>query len=148
MFYLFDENNKCYSISSYPVTVELPNFVVTSDEIINIERVGLDEHGNIFEIPETATSLPTQEEQILLVSQAVHNHLNNEVRKKDYDSILSCVSYENSTDEQYRADALAVIAWRDRVWGNYYEMVNDVISGIITVPDPKEFVNTLTRLEW
>ena len=51
-------------------------------------------------------------------------------KKYDYDSIVSMVSYNNSTVEQYKLDAEKAIDYRDRLYTYHYAFINDLDTKI------------------
>lgn len=59
---------------------------------------------------------PTKEQNDMRLLGAVTPVLTKGARKWGYDSIESGASYINSTNAQYKADAEALIQWRDAVW--------------------------------
>lgn len=61
--------------------------------------------------------VPTLAETQTQLSAAVTMAVNKGAQKWGYDSIESGVSYANSANAQYKADAEALIQWRDSVWG-------------------------------
>ena len=63
--------------------------------------------------PPAVTQKQTQD----TLSSVVTSAINDGAQQWGYDSIESAVSYINSTNPQYVADATALIAWRDQVWG-------------------------------
>lgn len=74
------------------------------------------------------TSLPTS----LLMPQfqgAAKETLDSFAQSWGYDNIVSACSYANSTNEKFKAEALALISWRDAIW----EIVANVGSATQTV---------------
>ena len=63
---------------------------------------------------------PTFAEVVQALMPGVQAWMEGVVRANGYDSVISCASYANSGVEQWRNDALAVIAWRDAVWQAAY----------------------------
>ena len=47
---------------------------------------------------------------------AVQTYIDSKAKAKGYDSANSCISYLNSTNTAWKADATAMNAWRDAVW--------------------------------
>ena len=70
--------------------------------------------------------------QIAEYEMAVLNLLNSVALSWGYDSIVSAVSYFFSTNLQYKADAEALIAWRDSIWAEAYTIEQG------TLPDTAE----------
>jgi hypothetical protein len=63
---------------------------------------------------------PTREQTIAIYNQAAQQNLDAVAESWEYSSIVSAVSYANSTNPQYKADAEALIAWRDETWKQAY----------------------------
>lgn len=59
---------------------------------------------------------PTQKQTQDTLSSSITSALNDGAQQWGYDNIESGVSYVNSTNPQYKADAEALIQWRDTVW--------------------------------
>ena len=70
------------------------------------------------------------------------------VKKKNYDNVGSVVTYINSTDAVFKAEAVAVNEWRDKVWRHCYSVVNAVVSGERAIPSTNELLKELPALEW
>lgn len=51
-----------------------------------------------------------------------------------YDSIISAASYANSGVPQFKAEALALIGWRDAVWQAAYALEAAVVKGTQALP--------------
>lgn len=64
--------------------------------------------------------VPTFAEIVQALMPGVQAWMDGVVRANGYDSVISCASYANSGVPQWKADALAVIAWRDAVWQAAY----------------------------
>ncbi|CAB5151785.1 hypothetical protein UFOVP148_63 [uncultured Caudovirales phage] len=47
------------------------------------------------------------------------NHLDNFAKSWGYDSILSAASYLGSANEQFKAEAEALVCWRDSCWEKF-----------------------------
>lgn len=59
---------------------------------------------------------PTFESVVLTITDAIQSWLDTTARQNGYDSAVSCSSYAVSGVPRFKADALAIIAWRDAVW--------------------------------
>lgn len=67
-------------------------------------------------------------------------------QERRYDNIETCCSYANSSVARYRAEALAMIAWRDAVNLALEQLVLDPPAGVVTwdqvrplLPQPETF---------
>jgi len=65
---------------------------------------------------------PTQKQIEILYSVAAQNNLDFVAGSWGYTSLLSAASYVNSTNAQYKAEAEALIAWRDVYWAEAYKI--------------------------
>lgn len=97
----------------------------------------------------------TQEEQLQKINEMklffvaiVEEFLDSTVLAKDYKNVIHACSYVESSVPQYKAEALAVVAWRDLVWGKAYEIQNAILAGSRTVPTREEFLAEMPALEW
>jgi hypothetical protein len=71
------------------------------------------------------------------------------VKERNYDDVRSCVSYTNSSNPQFKAEADRVIVLRDQTYSALYAYLADVTAG--TVPLPKssqDFKQGLPALTW
>ena len=59
---------------------------------------------------------------------AVQTYLDSKAKSKGYDSANSCISYLNSTNAIWKADATAMNAWRDAVWSYCYTNASSATS--------------------
>ncbi|WP_312237805.1 hypothetical protein [Stenotrophomonas sp.] len=69
------------------------------------------------------------------VRDAAWAWMTHEVVKRRYDSIETCCSYYNSGVPRYRAEARAMVAWRDDVNLALEQMVVSLPAGIETFAD-------------
>lgn len=102
--------------------------------------------GETLSAPVVVTPAPTLESLIEQTKARISAWLDEVVQAKGYDSIVSCASYANSTDEAFKAEALAAIAWRDAVYRRGYEILADIPEGVTTpeqvmalLPQPGEY---------
>lgn len=59
---------------------------------------------------------PTFDQAVKAAIDGVQAWIDATAAQNGYDSAVSCASYANSGIPRYRADAAAIIAWRDAVW--------------------------------
>lgn len=69
--------------------------------------------GEIFAIEPPS---PTLADAAAVLSAAVQAWLDATAQANGYDSLFTCISYLNSSVQQYADDAAAALAWRDAVW--------------------------------
>lgn len=72
--------------------------------------------------------------------------LDQKVKEKGYDNIVSCVSYLQSGVPQFRAEAQAASDWRDAVYSTLYKWEEAPPEGVVTIeqaierlPQPVDF---------
>ena len=63
---------------------------------------------------------PTQAQIIASYESAAQNNLDTIAQSWGYNSIVSAISYLNSTNAQYKAEATALNEWRDAYWAEAY----------------------------
>lgn len=95
----------------------------------------------------TVSNLPTSQAQSNMQEaclNAVQDQLDFVARSWQYLSILSAVTYATSTVPKFKAEAEALIAWRDAVWTAAYETIAAIQAGTAQLPtSPSAFVATL-----
>lgn len=74
--------------------------------------------------------------------------INSKPAEKDYDNILTLMSYTNSSNPQWKAEADVFIAWRDSVFEYCYGVLYQVQNGQIPMPTIEEFISNLPELVW
>lgn len=74
--------------------------------------------------------------------------LDETVQQKDYKNILHACSYSESSIPQYKAETLAVIYWRDSVWGKTYQIQNEILVGQRAIPTLEQFLAEMPVMEW
>ncbi len=84
-----------------------------------------------------------------VLSDAIQRHLDETVRARNYDGMISCASYAASTNPTFKAEAAAAIAWRDAVWTYCYAELAKVEAGTRAAPASTEsFITELPVLTW
>ena len=107
------------------------NFEIPDDKIEVSEEVWSDltlarSNGKIIEINSKGKPVavnppaPTKDQIIDKFNMAANGKINTVATSWGYDSIVSAASYANSTNPQFKAEAEALIAWRDNLWGTAY----------------------------
>ena len=89
-------------------------------------------------------------QKIVQIKNAVQKLINDTAASRDYDDGFTCVSYFNSTDEKFKAEARAFNYWRDQLWRKCYEILDDVLAGKIDSEQVNvDYVlNLLPEIEW
>lgn len=70
-----------------------------------------------------------------LIDSQIEEYLDARVKEHNYKSVESCVSYYNSTDDKYRAEARAVSAWRDHIYHTGEQVWQSVLNGLVDYKD-------------
>ena len=92
---------------------------------------------------------PLTEEQIQAhLTQVVQNYMDKTVQTRGYDNIHTACTYANSTDETFKAEGTACVAWRDAVWRKCYDILAEVKAGTREIPTEEELLAELPVLDW
>lgn len=70
-----------------------------------------------------------------LIDRQIEEYLDAKVKEHNYANVVSCVSYYNSSDDKYRAEARAVSEWRDHVYRTGEIVWNSVLDGTVNYED-------------
>jgi len=70
-----------------------------------------------------------------MATQAITKKLDAVAVEAGYDSLISVLSYNNSTNEVFRQDAEAFSIWRDKCWTYFIEEQSKLTTGELTVND-------------
>ena len=70
-----------------------------------------------------------------LIDTQIEAYLDAKIKEHNYKSVESCVSYYNSTDDKYRAEARAVSEWRDHIYRTGEEVWKSVLNGLVDYKD-------------
>ena len=87
-----------------------------------------------YEKPEKSIE-ELQLERYHLIDSQIEAYLDAKVKEHNYKSVESCVSYFNSTDDKYRAEARAVSNWRDHVYRTGEDIWQSVLNGLVDYKD-------------
>lgn len=100
---------------------------------------------------------PDQSEQELIeqkikeIDSQLEQYMDNKVHvEKDYKNIESCVSYFNSTDDEFRSNARAALRWRDDIYKVGREVRDKVLAGELDWHeiDMQYILDRVDPLEW
>jgi hypothetical protein len=84
-----------------------------------------------------------------VIVQTAASRLEAFAATRNYSSVVSCVSYANSTNVQFQAEALRMIALRDQTWEALYAVLAAVERGDRPLPSGFEDVQgELPALTW
>lgn len=87
-----------------------------------------------YEKPEKSLE-ELQLERYHLIDSQIEAYLDARVKEHNYKSVESCVSYYNSTDDKYRAEARAVSNWRDHIYHTGEQVWQSVLNGLVDYKD-------------
>jgi hypothetical protein len=87
---------------------------------------------------------PTLAQVFAQAEVAVQTMLDDFAKTWQYESILSAASYAYSTVPKFKAEALALVAWRDAVWSTCYVEMAAIQGGTQAMPSSVQvFVSSL-----
>lgn len=109
--------------------------------------------GKIWDMREELDIIPAENEQtdealIRLVQIGIQQKLDNVAALKEYDAAASVVSYIQSTDPTFRAQAVKFNAWRDACWATARKIREDVQAGKRPRPTYAEVMALIPPFEW
>lgn len=88
----------------------------------------------------------TRDDLVEQTKLRISSWLDQIAQTRGYDSIVSCASYAASTEDQFRNEAAAAIAWRDAVYAKAYEILANTPASVKSpddvmalLPQPDEF---------
>lgn len=93
-------------------------------------------------------ALPNTPGHYRAIRDAAWAWMTSVVQARRYDSIESCCSYANSTVPRYKAEALAMIAWRDAVNQKLEQLVAAPPAGIDTWDEVRELLPQPESFAW
>ena len=83
------------------------------------------------------------------IEQQTQQRLDNFAKSRNYDGILSCCSYVNSTNLQFKGEADYCLTARDETWTVLYQILSDVENDIRSMPSGYyEIESELPVLQW
>ena len=91
------------------------------------------------------------EQKINEIDSQLEQYMDNKVYvEKNYQDIVSCVSYFNSTDDEFRSDARAALRWRDDIYKVGREVRDKVLAGELDwhEVDMQYILDRVDPLEW
>lgn len=91
------------------------------------------------------------EQKIKEIDSQLEQYMDNKVHvEKDYKNIESCVSYFNSTDDEFRSNARAALRWRDDIYKVGREVRDKVLAGELDwhEVDMQYILDRVDPLEW
>ena len=90
----------------------------------------------------------TAEAQQEYFTQLACEMMDKKVKERHYDGIISACSYVGSTNERYSFEAMACMAWRDKVWARCFEIFDALKAGRMEIPSKEDFLAMLPSFAW
>lgn len=117
--------------------------VIDATSLVEPPEVGdlYEGHGFSKPKPPTLTSLKP------ILEMAVQNHLDDTVKMRGYDNMLSACSYVNSNVAEFRAEGLACVEWRDIVWANFFTKLAHIKEKDLK-PSTADVISELPPMVW
>ena len=112
------------------------------------ENLTIEDKGEYYEVVAIPPYVPTAEEIQKMLTDGVQSYMDTKAQERGYDNIHTACSYVNSTDEVFKAEGTACLAWRDQVWRKCYDILAEVKQGKRTVPTLEEVIAELPVLVW
>ena len=106
------------------------------------------DNGDYYEVVEIPPYIPTEEEIQATLTSSVQEHMDKTAQERHYDDIFTAISYVNSSDPVFAAEASALLIWRDKVWRECYSILDDVKAGRRPIPSVTELLAELPKFEW
>lgn len=102
----------------------------------------------VVEDPVPAPVVPTMEELISAFTGIVQMRLDTFAQNKGYDSMLSAVSYANSTVPKFATEGQYCLQARDATWAACLQILQDVQDGNRLMPTEEQALSELPVLQW
>ena len=102
----------------------------------------------------TVVTLTPEEQNAYLRSVRVDfarflkEHLDAEVKCRDYDDIGSACSWKDSTDPKWAAESQQAASFREASYKAAYQIENAVLAGTMTIPTREQFLIAMPKLGW
>lgn len=112
----------------------------------SVDWLKLDEEGIITEM--TPEEYEVAHRTLKSYESAVDELLKNTANERGYDSAYTCLSYMNSINPTWKAEAEAFNSWRDSVWLKCHEILNAVNAGTRPAPSIEELLSELPQIDW
>ena len=104
--------------------------------------------GEFGPVAQYVAPVPTQEEILKTLTDAIQNHLDTKPKERLYDGILSLCTYATSMNPKFAAEGQAGVVWRDACWAKGYEIMAEVQAGTRETPTVEELLAELPVFRW
>ena len=149
---LKDEGNVKYlvGVTDVPALAESLGILDQHYNISELTLIGHIYYLKGYEKPEQSEE-ELIEQKIKEIDSQLEQYMDNKVHvEKDYKNIESCVSYFNSTDDEFRSNARAALRWRDDIYKVGREVRDKVLAGELDwhEVDMQYILDRVDPLEW
>lgn len=114
----------------------------------NANNATIEDKGEYYECVAIHPHVPTEKEIQKMLTAGVQSYMDTKAQERGYDNIHTACSYANSTDEIFKAEGTACLAWRDSVWRKCYNILDEVKQGKRAIPTLEEVIAELPVLVW
>lgn len=144
--------------NGYLPLLPAPAFDPATEKLVPIPQsawvIGTDSVGPTYEV-----ALLTQDEldaraaaeQAALIasySDAIQNRLDSKAQERQYDNILSAVTYLGDPNPRFAAEAEALRLWRSDTWATSLVIMGEVLAGNRPAPSVEDLFAELPAFEW
>lgn len=87
----------------------------------------------------------------LLIKEITDNvqiMLDTAAQSRGYDNMFTMISYLNSTNLYFKAEAEVGLLWRDEVWNKCLELQTAVANGTLVISTVEQFMAELPAIDW
>lgn len=94
--------------------------------------------------------LPTKSQGEILSDfvMAIEYYVDSVANLKSYRSAVHCASYVDSTNQQWKDEALSFVSWRDSVWQYAYIEMDKYLNNERELTSIEDFLNELPAINW
>lgn len=82
------------------------------------------------------------------VTDQVQIMLDSAAQSRRYDNMFTMLSYLNSTNPYFKAEAEVGLLWRDALWNKCLQLQADIANGTIVITSVEQFLAELPPIDW
>ena len=121
---------------------------VAVEDTSTITRFGFSRNDFNINPPELPVyAIPTPQEQLKAIEQAITKHMDEVAQAKRYDNRDSCRLYAGYVNP-FQAEAIAFGQWVSACWVTSNEAQALIMQGLMQIPTPEEAVASLPNHPW